>query len=136
MDEPAARASEASSTRDGENIFALDVEELRERYRNHASSSDFGVGDSAADEALVMFLELALATPRRLIRALEQDDIARTNLVTTLLCAFISVAHTERVAKILAGLTWGRGFVATENMWTYVDDCDARVEECARGGRP
>lgn len=134
MDEPAARASEASSARDGENIFALDVEELRERYRNHASSSDFGVGDSAADEALVMFLELALATPRRLIRALEQDDIARTNLITTLLCAFISVAHTERVAKILAGLTWGRGFVATENMWTYVDDCDARVEECARGG--
>lgn len=133
MDEPAARAENAPPTRDNTNIFALDVEELRERYRNHASSSDFGVGDSDSDEALIMFLELALATPRRLIRALEQDDIARKNLVTTLLCAFISAVHSERVAKILAGLTWGRGFVATENMWTYVDDCDARVDECARG---
>jgi hypothetical protein len=86
------------------------------------SAHEFGAGAHDEDARLVAFLELALAA-RGGARALEANSSARTSLCPILIAAFVSTAHTDRIGHVIAGLTFGCGFLASEkDAWLRADE--------------
>ena len=116
-----ARSVAGAGERSLTHWSASSVEDCWERLSAH----EFGAGAHDEDAKLVAFLEVATtaaAARGRVVRALEKNKGAMTSMCPILITAFVSTAHTDRIGHVIAGLTFGRGFLATKDAWLLADE--------------